>query len=161
VLGNWEMNYVFLARSGQPYNLAVGGDPATISGSNGSVTGYSRPNLVGDPYAPCTINGQSVPTGTIGCFYNPAAFAVPVGSFGNFGKDVLRNEPTYNLDFSLLKTIPVKEKVSVQLRFEAFNVLNFQILAAPASTIGNANAGQVTNISSTPRQLQLGAKITF
>ncbi len=49
----------------------------------------------------------------------------------------------------------------MQLRFEAFNVLNFQILAAPASTIGNANAGQVTNISSTPRQLQLGAKITF
>jgi hypothetical protein len=161
VLGDWEANYVFLARKGAPFNLAVGGDVATISGSNGSVTGYSRPNLVGDPHSACTINGVSVPTGTITCFYNPAAFSVPSGSFGNLGKDVLRLEPTYNLDFSLSKTVPIKERISVQLRFEAFNVLNFQILGTPATTIGQSNAGLITNISSTPRQLQLGAKVTF
>ena len=161
VLGNWQANYVFFASRGQPYNLAVSGDVANISGNNGSVSGYSRPNLVGDPRGACSIGGQSVPTGTINCFFNPAAFAVPVASFGNFGKDVLRLEPFYNLDFSLLKTVPIKEKVSVQLRFEAFNVLNFQILGTPATTIGLSNAGQITNIRSTPRQLQLGAKLTF
>jgi len=41
------MNYVFQIRSGQPYNLTVGGDPAHISGNNGSVSGYSRPNVKG------------------------------------------------------------------------------------------------------------------
>lgn len=66
---------------------------ANISGNNGSVTGYSRPNLVGDPHAPCTINGVPVPSGTIGCFFNPGAFAVPSFSFGSAGRHLLRNEP--------------------------------------------------------------------
>lgn len=162
ILGNWETNYVFMARSGQPYNLSVSGDIANISGNNGTVSGYGRPNLVGNPFAPCTINGQSVPSGTQQCFFNPAAFATPSGAFGNFGKDVLYNEPFYNLDFSLIKNIPMRESMSLQLRFEAFNVLNIQILGTPGTTIGTvASQGKVTSIASTPRQLQLGAKFTF
>ena len=66
-----------------------------------------------------------------------------------------------SLDFSLLKNVPIRERIALQLRFEAFNILNFQILGTPATTIGQSNAGQITNISSTPRQLQLGAKVTF
>ena len=162
ILGNWEANYAFIARSGQPYNLNTNGDVANISGDNGTITGYSRPNLVGNPFSACSVNGASVPSGSIGCFYNPAAFASPVGSFGNFGKDFLHGEPFYDLDFSLVKNIPIREAKAIQLRFEAFNVLNFQILANPAgTTIGNANAGLITGITSTPRQLQFGAKIFF
>ena len=91
-----------------------------------------------------------------------SAFQTPSGSFGNFGRDVLHSEPFFNLDFSLVKNIPLGESRSVQLRFESFNTLNFQILAVPAGiTIGNTNAGQVNNVTSTPRQLQIAAKITF
>jgi hypothetical protein len=162
ILGNWETNYVFLARSGQPFNLQVSGDIANISGSGGTASGYGRPDLIGDPNAPCTINGVSVPTRSEACFFNPLAFSVPSGSFGNFGRDVLHSEPFFNMDFSLLKNIPLGESRSVQLRFESFNTFNFQILAVPAGiTIGNANAGQVNNVTSTPRQLQIAAKITF
>ncbi len=161
VLGNWETNYVFLARSGAPYNLVVNGDIANISGNGGTVSGYGRPNLVGDPRSPCNVNGTTIPAGSQGCFFNPAAFAAPVASFGNFGRDVLRGEPFFNLDFSLLKNIPFGERRSIQLRFESFNTLNFQILGAPGTTLLNANAGLVQSIASTPRQLQLGAKINF
>ena len=47
LLGDWQVNYIFQARTGQPFNLNVGGDPANISGSIGSVTGYARPNWSG------------------------------------------------------------------------------------------------------------------
>jgi hypothetical protein len=161
VLGNWEANYVFLARSGQPYNLVVNGDVANISGNGGTLSGYARPNLVGNPNAPCTINGATVPTGTIGCFFNPSAFAAPSYSFGNAGRDILRTEPFFNLDFSLIKNIPIKESKAVQLRFEGFNVLNFQILGTPGTTLLQSNTGVVQSIASTPRQLQIGAKFTF
>src|SRR5215475_16082459 len=50
VAGGWRANYLFQIRSGQPYNLNVGGDVANISGSNGSVTNYSRPNVIGNPH---------------------------------------------------------------------------------------------------------------
>lgn len=161
VLGNWETNYVFRASSGQPFNLVVNGDVANISGNGGTLSGYARPNLVGDPNAPCTINGAQVPAGTVSCFYNPAAFAAPVASFGNAGRHLLRNEPFYNLDFSLIKKIPLGEQRSIQLRFEGFNVLNFQILGTPGTTIGVAGQGVVSSIASTPRQLQMAAKVTF
>jgi len=161
VLGNWEANYVFLARSGAPYNLVVNGDIANISGNGGTITGYGRPNLIGDPRSACRTASGTIPAGSQNCFFNPAAFAAPVGSFGNFGRDVLRGESFFNLDFSLLKNIPFGERRSVQLRFESFNTLNFQILGFPGTTLLNANAGIVQSISSTPRQLQLAAKINF
>ena len=161
VLGNWEANYVFLARKGQPLNLVVNGDVANISGNGGTVTGYSRPNLVGNPRSDCTVNGVTIPVGTINCLYNPAAFVSPAGSFGNAGRGLVRNEPFYNLDFSLIKNIPLRERLAIQLRFEAFNALNLQILGTPGTTIGLSSAGVVTNIASTPRQLQMAAKITF
>jgi Cna protein B-type domain. len=157
VLGNWGMNYVFIARSGQPFNLVVNGDIANISGNGGSLSGYGRPNLVGDPTSSCS----SGPARSENCFFNPAAFATPTGSFGNFGKDVLHNEAFYGMDLSLVKNIPLGEKRAIQLRFEGFNVFNFQILGTPGTTIGQSTAGVVSTIASTPRQLQIGAKVSF
>ncbi len=65
------------------------------------------------------------------------------------------------MDFSLVKNIPFGETRSLQLRFESFNTFNFQILGTPGTTIGVSNAGVIQGIDSTPRELQLGAKITF
>jgi hypothetical protein len=161
VLGNWQMNYLFLARSGQPFNMVVTGDVANISGNLGTLSGYARPNVVGDPNSACTVSGASVAARTVNCFFNPAAFTVPSYSFGNYGKDALHNESFYNMDFSLNKSVPLGEKRSIQLRFEAFNIFNIQILGTPGTTIGQASAGVISSIASTPRQLQMGAKITF
>ena len=161
VLGNWQSEYVFTARSGQPFNLVVNGDIANISGNGGTLSGYGRPNVAGNPNSSCTVNGASIPVGTVNCFYNPAAFSIPSFSFGNLGRDTLRDEPFYNMDFSLIKNIPVRESMGIQLRFEAFNVFNFQILGTPGFTIGQSNAGVVVGVASTPRQLQMAAKFTF
>jgi hypothetical protein len=157
VLGNWQTNYVFLARSGQPFNLVVNGDIANISGNGGTLSGYGRPNLVGNPSSAC----GTTPAASENCFFNAAAFATPSYSFGNFGKDVLRNAPLYNMDFSLIKSVPLGESRTIQLRFEAFNAFNLQILGTPGTTIGQGTAGVISTIASTPRQLQIGAKVTF
>ncbi|MGH9582335.1 MAG: TonB-dependent receptor domain-containing protein [Bryobacteraceae bacterium] len=157
ILGNWEANYLFLARSGQPFTLGVNGDIANISGDGPTISGYGRPNLVGDPQSACKTEAAGGET----CYFNPAAFAVPTDEYGNFGRDVLRDEPFYNVDFSLVKNIPFGESRSIQLRFESFNTFNFQILGTPGTTIGNSSAGVIQDIASAPRELQLGAKITF
>jgi hypothetical protein len=49
----------------------------------------------------------------------------------------------------------------LEIRAEAFNVYNAMIIGNPGTTIGNSSAGLATNIGNTPRELQLGAKITF
>lgn len=162
VAGGWSLNYLFQVRSGQPYNLNVGGDVANISGDNGSITGYSRPNVSGNPLAgSCgsTPIGKRGPSGF--CEYNPAAFSIPSGSFGNMGKMPFRQEYFNNLDFSLVKETQLREDLNLELRAESFNLYNAMIMGGPGTTIGNSSAGLANGISSTPRQLQFGAKITF
>jgi len=60
-----------------------------------------------------------------------------------------------------VKKLPIQETRAIQLRFEAFNVLNFQILGTLGSTIGLASTGVISSIAGTPRHLQMGAKITL
>jgi len=162
VLGGWKANYLFQIRSGQPYNLNVGGDPANISGNNGSVTGYSRPDVIGNPLqGACgsTPIGRRGPNGF--CMINPAAFAVPSGAYGNMSKMPFRVPSYNNLDFSLVKETPVYEGMNLELRAESFNTYNAVIAGNPGTTIGNASAGLATTQGNTPRQLQFGAKIIF
>ena len=77
------------------------------------------------------------------------------------GKMVLRTPYFNNLDFSLVKVTPIREGIGLELRAESFNLYNAMIMGNPGTTIGNSSAGLVTSISSTPRELQFGAKITF
>lgn len=160
--GGWTVNYVFQARSGQPYNLNVGGDPANISGDNGSVTSYSRPNVVGAPgQGSCGATRLNTRSSTGFCEYNPSAFAIPSGSFGDMGKMPYRQPYYNNLDFSLVKETPLYENLNLELRAESFNTYNVMIMGTPGSTIGNSTAGLATSIANSPRELQFGAKIIF
>jgi hypothetical protein len=151
ILGNWQVNTITALRSGQPFNLDVIGDVANIGNSVGWWS-YARPNLVGNPHVANPTPAQ---------YFNPAAFAIPVNSFGNFGKNVLRSAAVYNIDFSLFKRFPISEHMDLEFRAEAFNVFNIQNLAPPGVDIGTADAGVVTGVALPPRQIQLGMKFLF
>jgi len=198
-LGNWQTNYIFQIRSGQPFNLNVGGDPAGISGNPalGTTTGYARPNQIADPYTAgpvpsnpdplcsLTLSQTTIVAGqvvhgkaadqvhTAASWFNACAFASPVGSFGNVGRNNLRSPHTTNADLSLAKNIPLGEGKSLQLRFEAFNVFNIQNYAAPAAaaatiatlvgvnSVNTVGAGQLTTLVGNPRQMQFGGRFVF
>src|SRR5437588_2548529 len=50
LLGNWQLNYILQARSGQPYNLQVTGDVANLRGSAPNIGTYARPHVISDPF---------------------------------------------------------------------------------------------------------------
>jgi len=152
ILGDWQVNMITQIRSGQPFNLAVTGDVANIGNSTRN---YARPNLIGNPYL-------SSPTD--GAWFNTAAFAVPIFSYGNFGRNVLRSSPVKTVDFSMFKKFPIgaETRRHIELRADAFNLLNIQNYAAPSgTTIGIAGAGRVTTLATLPRTLQLGLRFEF
>ena len=178
LLGGWQVNYILQMRTGQPFNLNVGGDPANISGSIGSVTGYSRPNLIADPFTPGPVTANPDPlcqktisqggraadtVRSVDSWFNPCAFASPAaGTFGNFGRNVLRSSNVYNMDFSLFRKIRFTEQKELQFRAEAFNVFNIMNLAVPSvTTIGQTSAGRITSIVGNPRQIQFGLRFVF
>src|SRR5262249_10030658 len=155
---DWSINSIFQARSGQPFNVGVSGDVANIGGTGPAISNYERPNLVGNPIPA----HQSA-----AMWFDPTAFQVPSGAFGNFQRNGLRSAAFYNVDLSLFKKVQFGAGRYVQLRVEAFNVFNIQNLAPPSAasaTISQplaAGTGAVTSIVGNPRQIQFAARFVF
>jgi hypothetical protein len=150
ILGGWQVNAIGQANSGRPIVLTASSDPANIGNAQ---TTYARPDLIGNPL---------VQHRTTNAWFNQAAFAQPVYSYGNAPRGLFRNPPFQNMDASLFKNVPIRESISMQLRLEAFNALNLITLGSVnGSFTNNKNFGQITSIGSTPRVLQIGAKLYF
>jgi hypothetical protein len=151
LLGGWQISGVTFRRSGNPLSVADSTDMAGVGLPN---TGTQRWNLVGSTAA-------TGPTGINKLWFNPAAFAVPEnGTWGNSGYDVLRGPGFWNSDLALFKQFRMKERLSGQLRFEAYDFLNHPILGDPATNPRSGSFGVITSKSDN-RTLQLGLKFLF
>ena len=100
---------------------------------------------------------------------NPAAFSTPASqSFGNLGRNAFRAPDISQLDLGLSKYVPFRERLSIRLRADLFNVFNRAQFGAPNADLSQSNFGHITTTISnyaagrgTPREIQLSAKIVF
>jgi hypothetical protein len=120
--GGWQINGLTVMRAGLPYNVVCGCDTV----GNGNLTG--RPDLL--PGIPTKPSNFDLPNNQL----NLAAFQVPVGRFGNLGRNVFTGPSAYNWDFSLFKNFKVSESRNVQFRAEMFNIFNTPQYSNPGST---------------------------
>jgi hypothetical protein len=161
ILGNWQINNIFTARSGVPFNVYWGASDLANTG-NVSWAQYERANLVGNPHSGSCPNGS--PVGSVDCIFNTTAFAVPAQfTFGNSGRDAFRSPSFWNLDTSIFRQFPFwGEGRRMEFRAEAFNVFNTVILGTPGNDISNVSSfGKANSTANSARQLQLGAKVIF
>jgi hypothetical protein len=94
-------------------------------------------------------------------YFNAAAFAIPaLGTFGNFGRNVIIGPGNYNLDFALFKGFRFGERRELQYRWEMFNALNHANLGDPRANIGTVRPGQI-DTTSAPRIMQMGLRFVF
>ena len=66
-----------------------------------------------------------------------------------------------NLDFSILRSFPIKENYRLQFRAEAFNLLNKPQFGFPNSNLSSGQFGVISSQANSPRQLQLALKVLF
>jgi len=120
VLGSWQLSGITTFQTGTPFGVIFPNDNAGVG--NGIGTG-SYADRVGDPNV--TAGLQKATDQRAPFIYSPAAFAEPTGlTFGNSGRNSLRNPSRTNFDVGLFKRIPLKERLHVEFRAEAFNVFN-------------------------------------
>jgi len=171
----------------------LSGPPFTVtSGQDNSYTdiGQDRPNLV--PGVPVYINfPRRSATGVANREYlNPAAFAqvtagcpTPIspttcagyGTYGNIGRNSFRGMTNYQFDAQVSRIFPIYERLNMDLRLEAFNLLNHPDFNMPTGgttgTVGGqtgSNAvltsstfGQIASTTNTARVFQGSIKFTF
>jgi hypothetical protein len=101
-------------------------------------------------------------------YFNPAAFLPPTaGTYGNVSRDGLTGPGLAELDFSLLKTTHITERINLQFRAEFFNILNRANFGSPnavvytSATALSPTAGVITSTSTTSRQIQFGLKLQW
>jgi len=162
LLGGWNLSGVTIFYSGMPLTPNISSRP------NAPYTGPSgRPDIgSGDPYAQNQSRDQWFnigPNGTLS-----SAFAVPASNtYGNYGFNTLRGPIFINQDATISKNFRLTERLTWQLRAEAYNLFNHANLDLPqggaTSNVSGSGAGQITAIASgsNMRRLQFAARINF
>ncbi len=149
VIGGWQLNLLFTAQSGTPFDVLYNGGNPTV-----------RPDLVGNPYA-------NMPSPNY--YFNPAAFAaVPTNSAGVTTRagTTRRNYltgPGYNdVDLSTFKDFKFTERYTLQFRAEFFNLLNHPNFVNPNYNFTDGNFGKLQSTRlGNERQIQFAAKFFF
>jgi hypothetical protein len=162
LIGGWEWSGIVAFSTGTPLNVTNGTTYGDNAGVGNSVGTGSYPDLVGNPRANVPPPSQVTSNAYSGYFYNPAAFAAPTGlTFGNVGRNFLRNPNRTNFDMALFKHFAIKESMAFEFRGEAFNIFNHTEFGGAASGALGADGFLEINNAHLARILQLGAKFIF
>ena len=181
VTRDWSVGTVIVVRTGFPFSVfspssfAIGGarvhanlvpgQPVYLSGAQCATTFQSAAVGVLAP-------GQSCPGGQ---GINPNAFTnPPAGQQGDSGRNSLRGFGLTQVDLSLARKFPVSERINIQFRADAFNILNHPNFVNPNPQTGNnpaflsqsmlnAGLGGLNALfqQGGPRSLQLSLKLAF
>jgi hypothetical protein len=161
-LGDWQLTALNTYVSGLPINISY--SEATAQQVSTLTSFLYRPNLVGTPVL-AKGNRTAIP-GAPGQYQylDPTAVSVPTAAntpFGNCPRNVARAPSFSDLDLGLHKRFPLGfEKIGLEFRAEAFNVLNHPNAQAPDSVATDAGYG-VVNLYYPSRELQLAMKLIF
>jgi hypothetical protein len=130
LLRAWTIASQWTIGSGTPLTPVI---LAPVKGTG--VTGTLRPNLTG---APIYLESG-------GIFLNPAAFAVPApGEWGNAARNSITGPGQFSLNASLSRGFRLTERVSMELRINATNILNRVTFAGWNTTVNSAQFGVPT-----------------
>ena len=162
IVNGWTISPIISLQSGSPFSMTTG------SNKNFDSANANRPDLVSgvspflDPH-----RGRSV---SRNAWFNTAAFTAngpgvaggigPGGADGNAPRDYLRGPGYRDIDLGVLRDFRFERGLVFQLRGEATNAFNLVSLNNPTASLSSGNDGKIT-AASTPRLLQVGARLTF
>ena len=154
---NWRLSLITRILSG-PFtdvscscdNAGTGeiGRPSALIGGEGQ----RAQQILGDPYAPNKNAGQ---------YLNPAAFTMPaVGAYGNSGRGSIQGPGSFRMDMGLSRLFRIRENQTIEMRAEAFNVLNRVNLFNPVVVLTDPNFGRIL-AADDPRIMQFALRYVF
>jgi hypothetical protein len=163
---DWSVNSVIVARTGFPFSTTIVGTSPDPGGQ-----AYTRPDIV--PGQPLWVPDSTAPGGKS---LNINAFSIPSTiRQGTEGRNDIPGFGFTQVDLSLGRQFPVRERLNLQFRCDAFNVLNHPNFTNPLGFIQfgptylmsqsmlNVGLGGLNPLfqEGGPRSLQLSLKLAF
>ncbi|HZS48463.1 MAG TPA: TonB-dependent receptor [Blastocatellia bacterium] len=166
--GNWELSSIMFIRSGLPFSVFSSIDAAGTGLSQRADFGNGSDNLTNptgaDPTLqtgplaslfaqPCPVGDTQVPGGCTGSSSIPRQ--------GNVGRNSFFGPGFSEVDFSIIKRIPITERIKLRVQADFFNLFNSTNFDNPVNIITSPQFGQSVNIVGIPRTIQFAARIDF
>lgn len=157
MLGGWQINGLSRLTTGTPVTPTA---PATSLNAQGS-------GQFADCLGPVTKIGERTSWWDRTNLADPNTVSPNVARFGTCGTGVLRGPGLINFDMGVFRRFQINERISVQLRGEAFNISNTPHFANPNADISSGNFGLIGDVQNTGREgndqrfFRIGVRIGF
>ena len=146
---DWTLSTIVTLQSGMRFAITQQTNFNAFAGF-----GTQRPNLAGDPELP---DDERTPAR----WFNTAAFSVaPQFTLGNASRNPVRGPGYRNVDLAASRRVRLQRGTTLELRLEAFNLLNNPAFGNPNGVLGSAAFGSITTAGD-PRVIQLAVKFAF
>lgn len=169
LLNNWQLNGILTLQTGTPFSIVdiVGNNIiqranfAAGAGGNVLTSGSTQSRLNQFFNTSAFVISRPILAGTaVGTPNNPSFD--PNNPFGNTPRNFLYGPGQKNMDFSVVKFIPIRESVKAEVRAEFFNLFNWANFANPNTNIAVPSTfGRITATSAGPRVIQFAFKLNF
>jgi hypothetical protein len=154
IASGWGVSAIVSARSGTRLSVTTGVDTAFSGISNQRANQVSE-DVYGDP--------EEDAQGRLANYLNRAAFVVPTpGTVGTSVRNALVGPSYWNgINLALRRLIGLGGTQNIELRIEAFNLLNSFNWSNPTTNLGSGQFGRITTQAGDPRIMQFGIKYGF
>ena len=159
IIGDWTIGGLGIAQSGTVFSVTSA--RRTLGSTLNTYANYSGDRTLGS----VVKDGRGVQ------FFKPeevARFTFPgAGEIANSGRNAFRGPRFFNMDLSIVKPIPVTERIKVQFRTEMYNMLNHANFTTPGtniltpSTFGRLSATANTSSGTGARVMQMALRVDF
>ena len=168
LLNNWQIAGIAVFQSGLPFSVIDNPGNAVFSRANrnpaftgqvqcsGAVSGCLNNYFAQGAFV---ISRPRLDGTSVGVVTNPTFD--PSNPFGNTARNFLTGPGQKNVDFSLIKFIPINERFKGEVRVEFFNAFNWVNYANPVNNIALASFGRIISASTGPRVIQFAFKFNF
>ncbi|MEP6901460.1 MAG: hypothetical protein ABJA66_06895, partial [Actinomycetota bacterium] len=155
LIGNWTLSGIYQAQTGYPFSVFMNGVDRQGTGLSARASfGNGSNNFATNQ----TASNSRVYTGPDRSLF---ASTVPLdGNQGTVGRSTFRGPGYSNFDFSLIKRIPITEKMRFTIRADFFNLFNNVNLGIPVSDVNNASFGLSTTAAAA-RIIQFAGRFDF
>lgn len=147
LLKDWTITGMYNIRSGTPFTATTGGNRSQLSGT--AVSNTVRANATG------------LPVQAAGMLFNTAAFTAPAaGEWGNAGRNTIPGPTTFSLNGGMSRVFRLGERRSMDLQFQAQNVLN-HVTINSWGTVVDSNTFGLATAAANMRKMTMNMRFRF
>jgi hypothetical protein len=154
ILGDWQLNGMVAAFTGNPFTINASGTVLNTPSNTQTADQVSDFNVLGN-------------IGNAGKWFDTASFVQPTGvRFGDTGRNQFYGPGAWTVDLSVFRSFAMGGTRRLEFRVQGNNIFNHPVFGNPQGNITSGTYGQITGFgqgggSYIERQIQLGVRFTF